>query len=128
MTRGGRKPVAWLCLSVLLFLQLAVAAYACTMSSAGNPANLVASTNGSEEPPCQGMDQQLPNLCEQHCLQAFQSVDTQPQPGVTAPALPLLVVVAHIDRYVPARRAIRRTDLSDAVDPPPLVRFGVLRI
>jgi multidrug efflux pump subunit AcrB len=29
MSRTGRKNVAWLCLSTLLFLQLAVGAYAC---------------------------------------------------------------------------------------------------
>ena len=119
--------VAWLCLSVLLFMQLAVAAYACTTVTSGNPA-LVTSADASEEVPCGGMDQQLPNLCEQHCLQASQSVDTQPHSSVTAPTLPLLAVVATTDRFVPIKQDIRSADLANAVDPPPLVRFGVLRI
>ena len=108
-------------------MQLAVAAYACTTVTAGNPP-VIASVNGSEEMPCGGMDQQLPNLCEQHCLQASQSVDTQPHSGVTAPTLSLLAVIAETDRYVPTRHDVGSAELTHRVDPPPLIRFGVLRI
>ena len=108
-------------------MQLAVAAYACTTVSAGNP-TVIASVDGSEEMPCGGMDERLPNLCEQHCLQASQSVDTQPHSGVTAPTLPLLAVVAQTDRYIPTRHDVGSAGFTIPVDPPLLVRFGVLRI
>jgi hypothetical protein len=127
MTRAGRKSVAWLCLSVLLFMQLAVAAYAGTTVTAGNP-TVVASVDGPEKMPCGGMDQRLPNLCEQHCLQASQSVDTQPHSGVTAPTLPLLAVIVQTDRYVPTKHDVGSVALVHPLDPPPLIRFGVLRI
>ena len=108
-------------------MQLAVAAYACTTVTSGNP-TVIAAVDGSEEMPCGGMDQQLPNLCEQHCLQATQSVDTQPHSGVTAPTLPLLAVIAQTDPYVPTRHNVGSARLANPLDPPPLVRFGVLRI
>src|SRR6266699_5443861 len=55
MSRTGRKKVAWLCLSALLFLQLAVAAYACPAPTArGSSMSAAALVDVSR---CQDMDQ-----------------------------------------------------------------------
>ena len=78
--------------------------------------------------PCEPTDAQLPNLCEQHCLQSSQTVDTQPHSAVMQPVLPLLAVVADVDAHTAARRDPHRAWLATGVDPPPLVRFRVLRI
>ena len=126
MNRAWRKIVARFCLGALLFLQLAVAAYACPMNSAG-----VLPTSGAATPmaqPCQGMEQEQPKLCEQHCVQASQSVDTQPHSALDAPVLPIIAFVVPSNLYLPAALRSRCALLATVVDPPPLVRFGVLRI
>ena len=113
-------------MSALLYLQLAVAAYACPTQM---DAVLPASANlASEVQPCHGMDQEQPKLCEQHCIQAAQSVDTQPHSAVNAPVLPLIAVVDRADPHRPIRSSVDQALHVKVVDPPPLVRFGVLRI
>jgi hypothetical protein len=126
MSRTGRKRVAWLCLNALLFLQLAVAAYACpTPMDRGSSISAAA---GVEAPPCQGMDQERSKLCEQHCVHDSQSVDTQPHSAVNAPLLPLLAVVVQSNVHFATGLSVHGASLATVVDPPPLVRFGVLRI
>jgi hypothetical protein len=125
MSRTGRKKIAWLCLSALLFLQLSVAAYACpTPTDRGS--SLSAATG--VDVPCQGMDQERPKLCEQHCVHDSQSVDTQPHSAVSAPLLPLLAVVVQLDVHFATGSIAHDASLAAVVDTPPLVRFGVLRI
>src|SRR5216683_440640 len=126
MSRIERKKVAWLCLSAVLFLQLAVAAYACPTSMDGSTATAAAVVPAAQ--PCPGMDQERPKLCEQHCAQTSQSVDTQPHSNINPPVLPLIAIVVQPDLYLPTRPSIYGALLVTVVDPPPLVRFGVLRI
>ena len=126
MTRVGRRNIAWVCLSALLYLQLAVAGYACptqAASDAPTTANLA-----SVAQPCQGMDQEQTKLCEQHCLQAAQSVDTQPHSAVGVPVLPLIAVVDQPDLHLAIEPSVAQALLVKVVHPPPLVRFGVLRL
>jgi len=125
MSRTGRKNVAWLCLSALLFLQLAVAAYACpTPTDRGSSISATVVVHVS---PCQEMNQERPKLCEQHCVQDSQSVDTQPHSAVNVPLLALLAVVVQSDAHFAIGPSIHGAS-SKVADPPPLVRFGVLRI
>jgi hypothetical protein len=125
MSRVGRKNVAWLCLSALLFLQLAVAAYACPAPTGrGGSISAAAVVDVS---PCQEMDQEPAKLCEQHCVHDSQSVDTQPHSAVNVPLLALLAVVVQSDAHFAIGPSVHGTS-SRVVDPPPLVRFGVLRI
>lgn len=123
MSRSHRKFVAWLCFGMLVFLQLATAAYACSMSHGPTPM-----TSSTDMAPCQGGDEQLPNLCEQHCLQASQSVDTQPNTTITAPSLPLLAVLTEVQQQLPPASRSPWALRIQVVNPPPLIRFGVLRI
>ena len=99
MTRIGRKNVAWLCLSAMLYLQFALAAYACPTET--DSATPTFATVAAAQQPCQGMDQERPKLCEQHCSQISQSVDTQPHSSINAPVLPLMAVIARPDLHVP---------------------------
>ena len=126
MTRASRRYVAWLCLSALLFLQLAVAAYACPTLVDGGMSTLAAASSPAQ--PCAGMDQARPKLCEQHCVHDSQSVDTQPHSSVSAPVLPLMMVAAEPDRHRSTKLNASGTFEVTVVEPPPLVRFGVLRI
>ena len=126
MTRVGRKNIAWVCLSALLYLQLALVAYACPMQTdIGAP---ISGSLASAAQPCQGMDQEQTKLCEQHCIQAAQSVDTQPHSAINVPVLPLIAVVDQPDLHLPIRLSVDQALFVKVVDPPPLVRFGVLRI
>jgi hypothetical protein len=74
------------------------------------------------------MDQERPKLCEQHCVQDSQSVDTQPHSAVNTPLLPLLAVVVQSDVHFATGPNAHCASLAAVVDPPPLIRFGVLRI
>ena len=108
----------------MLFLQLAVAAYACaaTLSgdSAASTATALSHCDTSKQPPSK--------RCEQHCLQDTQSVGSQPTGATGVPLLALIAVVDCPDAHVSAKRHLQIARLASAVDPPPLVRFGVLRI
>jgi hypothetical protein len=126
MSRTGRKHLAWLCLSAVLLMQLAVAAYACTTRIDGGVA--VSAAMASASHPCAGMDQELPKLCEQHCVSASQSVDTQPHSLVNAPVQSFISVSVRPDPSILPESKGRGAVLATVVDPPPLVRFGVLRI
>jgi len=126
MGRAGRKKVAWLCLSALLFLQLAVAAYACPTPTASGSS--ISATAGVDVSPCQEMDQERPKLCEQHCVHDSQSVDTQPHSVVNVPVLTLLAVFVQSDLLLATGPSVHGVSLAAVVGPPPLVRFGVLRI
>jgi hypothetical protein len=125
MNRAGRKNVAWLCLGALLFLQLAVAAYACPAPTARGSSISVAAV--VDVPPCQEMHREHSKLCEQHCVHDSQSVDTQPHSVVNVPLLALLAVVVQSDVHFAIGPSVHGAS-PKVVDPPPLVRFGVLRI
>jgi hypothetical protein len=127
MTKSTRKVFAWFALGTLLFLQLAVSAHACVIPTLGK---MVLSSPADMRPhePCERSDHPLSKHCEQHCLQFSQSVDTQPHSAPISPLLPLIGVVGQHAGDPPARRDAHRARLATVVDPPPLVRFGVLRI
>jgi hypothetical protein len=125
MNAARRKFIAWAALSALLFLQLAVSAYACTMTSPTVPTDMAS----AESPmPCHDAPPRPSKLCEQHCVQSAQSIDTQPHNAVAAPELPLLAVMRTVETHISASRQAQQQWLAHAVGPPPLERFGVLRI
>ena len=124
MSRQSHKFIAWASLSALLFLQLAVSAYACDMASIHSMPHAAS----SEAPmPCDGPAEPS-KLCEQHCLQSSQSVDTQPHGTLSVPTLCLLGVVRNVEPLLRNGRRAQYSGLVAAAGPPPLLRFGVLRI
>jgi hypothetical protein len=121
----------------LLFAQLAVAAYACPAT--GGAANVLAAASDdamhSAMPGCEmntstgEKRDSNPNLCLQHCQAGEQSVQTLPHLPVPAfAAISALTVLEPV--LVQTIDALQsRTAWSVQVPlPPPLVRFGVLRI
>jgi hypothetical protein len=74
------------------------------------------------------LDQERPNLCERHCVQDSQSVNATKPGALAAPVSTPMVVVVAPDPYVPPRSRLHAATLTAVVEPPPLVRFGVLRI
>src|SRR3982751_1334883 len=124
MNAARRKFTAWVAFCALLYLQVAVSAYACTMTSPTMRTEAVAESSM----PCHEDAAQPSKLCEQHCLQSAQSIDTQPHSEIAAPVLPLLSVVRSVETRNSASRQTEQLLLARAVGPPPLERFGVLRI
>jgi len=99
LPRELRRLVCQLLAGMLLFAQLAVAAYACPGLAAEVPA--VAAASMPEMPGCDQMDPDAAALCAEHCRFGQQSADAAPQPAVQAatptllyllPDLPLLAV------------------------------------
>ena len=118
--------------AAVLFTQLAVAAYACP--AVEGPAAVIAAASAdamrAAMPGCEMNDSTgSPNLCLQHCQAGDQSVQTLPQVAVPAFAAVSLVVV-----FEPASSEADRGNAplsaspAHAASPPPLIRFGVLRI
>lgn len=120
-----KRLTAWACFCTLLFLQLAVAAHACTLLGSSQAEHAAAMADNT---PCHGEDQELAKLCEQHCLQSSQSVDSQPHTSQPAPVSTLIVTLVRVDAPVLQKRHPPHERVAAVVDPPPLVRFGVLRI
>jgi hypothetical protein len=130
-THPLKRLIARVSIATILFMQLAVAAYACT--GAESPATVIsAATMENAHAAMAGCDMGKPgnpNLCVQHCAAGDQSVQTLPQIPVPAfCAASVLTVIepvpATTDNGVALLSAVPKPDAS----PPPLVLFGVLRI
>ena len=128
--RRHRRWLAAGLIGALLFMQLAVSAYACPYAL--QPGTAAAGSM----PDCDGtaaaaMDPDQPLLCKAHCDQGTQVV--KPAPSVDSVAQPVLLTVVHWLAALPppqARPAQRRQVLSGAGPPgaPPLyLAFLVLR-
>lgn len=76
--RHTRRFVALLALASLLFMQLAVAAYACPNTAAAQ----VVAAAGEGMQGCHDMDTFQPNLCQAHDQAGNQSLDKPPFPDV----------------------------------------------
>jgi hypothetical protein len=127
-----KRIIARISVAAVLFTQLAVAAYACP--AVEGPAAVIAAASAdamrAAMPGCEMNDGAVtPNLCLQHCQAGDQSVQTLPQVAVPAFAAVSLVVV-----FEPALsdsghgNAPMSASPAHAASPPPLIRFGVLRI
>jgi hypothetical protein len=129
MIRVCHRFVARLLIASLLFLQLAVAAYACP---AVNPASDVSmSVAMADDMPMNGSaidDPAQPNLCKQHCEQNSQVLDQGQSAALAIPVLPLLAVVDSEPRFRCAVSADPREFLARATAPPAAIRFCVFRI
>ena len=121
MTRLIRRVAACFAIVTLAFAQLVVSAYACPIAMAQG--ETFASESSAD--PCEMGGS--PNLCERHCDYGASSVQSSPAPAIApelvpvpwrvAPFVPLSFSEPSGEWLPPARS-----------EPPPLVRFGVLRI
>lgn len=152
MTRRLKQLVCRLLVGVLLFAQMAVAAYACpqlspagfsqapasAMASDGDPIASGASAAKSDDDPamdmaacCDGMgqpDPDNPNLCAEHAHFGQQSDQTQ-TPTVPAVLLASLYVVSTVPELtVPTRPATASANLLAAASPPHAILHCCFRI
>jgi hypothetical protein len=121
MSRILRRACAFLAIATLVFSQLAVSAYACPMSMPES-ANY-ASDSGGDDCEMSGNS----NLCDRHCDYGASSVQSSPIVFLAPQLAPLpwrVPPMVALSFSTPVGEWLQPT----RIEPPPLVRFGVLRI
>jgi hypothetical protein len=104
----------------LLFMQLAVAAYACPKLEAPQKAVML-DASGQPMANCPQADPQSPSLCEAHSNQLPQSLEKPPAPSVQPfMASGLAVYILPPDSLIPAEQPIPASFLHAAGAAPPL--------
>lgn len=114
----------------LLFMQLAVAGYACPVDAAGEPRAVAVTVAGM---PCADqmssvMDSEQPGLCHAHCQSAQQTVD---KPQSATPVVAMAASVSYTIEPAPLalpRRAAPAPLLLRPTEPPLAVRNCCFRL
>jgi hypothetical protein len=130
-TQALKRLIAQTSVVAVLFTQLAVAAYACP--AVEGPAKIFSALSAEDMhaamPGCEMGDSGNPNLCVQHCQAGDQSVRTTPEVSIPAfAAVSALEIIAPAQLNFHAGITVLSVLTEHATSPPPLVRFGVLRI
>ena len=114
MRRSHRILTALIALVSLLFMQLAVAAYACPMQTQDKPVAMSMAD-------CHGMDRMNPSLCQAHAEAGKQSLDKAATPTVQ-PFIPaaVLVEVAGLELLMPPALAIFAPSVTSPGASPPI--------
>jgi hypothetical protein len=128
LTRKNRLITALYTLLSLLFMQLAVSAYACSGVPSNDMGGSVQSMSGMDQTGCQKLNQDQGNLCKSHCEKSSQSVDSVSHATPDAPALPLLTVTPRLDAHLPSASGLQGAQFAAIPAQPPSLRFCVLRI
>lgn len=153
LLRSLRRPVIRAMIGILLFAQMAIAAYACPNLSnamsggASMPSQAQAATssdavhsekasptmgaaNAAQNMPadCGQVDLEAPNLCAEHCKQGQQSADHTPSPTV-APALLTALYSVTLSTATPTSEAAYYAPglLLQAAAPPHAIEHCCLR-
>lgn len=149
-----RRPVIRLMIGVLLFAQMAIAAYACPNlpkamlagasmhaqvqevmptdadhSTQASPAMGAANAAQSMPVDCDQVDLEAPNLCAEYCKQGQQSTDHTPSPTI-APALLTALYSVTLSTATPTAEAAYYAPglLLQAAGPPHAIEHCCLRI
>ena len=127
-----RSLFAWIALLGIVFSQLAVSAYACSVQGLSNAPKSMETKGGMAGMPCAEMDMAVgveqPTLCAQHCDQGQQAVGSVPAPDFH-PALFLFLIVPPLRlAEAPSETYVQAPLLARTTSPPPLWRSGRLRI
>jgi hypothetical protein len=126
-SRQSRFVAALIVLFSMLFMQLAVASYACPNMRTG-PADMASAAHAM--PGCTGMDMEQPSLCHAQDQVGNQSLDKpnlpQVQPFVAVGLMQALVSIEAAYRPVPAQP--RALVLARATAPPLAIRNCCFRI
>jgi hypothetical protein len=131
-TQTFKRLLAKSVIAAVLFTQLAVAAYACP--AVEGPAAVIATMIADDAmhaamPGCEMGDNDNPNLCLQHCQAGDQSVQTLPHVPVPAfAAVPTHIAIEPVQVFAGPGISVALALPDRVTSPPPLVRFGVLRI
>jgi hypothetical protein len=121
MKRLVRRITACFAIAALAFAQLAVSAYACPMPM--TEAQTLASESSADACEMSGNS----NLCERHCDYGASSVQSSPAAAIAPELVPVpwrAAPFVALSFSVPVREWLPPA----RIEPPPLVRFGVLRI
>ncbi len=128
-----RRLIAKIAVAAVMFAQLAIAAYACP--TIDGPAGVIAAAASAEamQAAMPGCDMRSsnsnPNLCLQHCQAGDQAVQTLPPVAVPAfAAVSTLTIFEPVVAQAAPGIALLSAWPHHATSPPPLIRFGVLRI
>ena len=132
MSRAIRGSVARLLIAALLFMQFAVAAYACpNVGSLSEPrwapTAVAPEQLGGNMERCTRLDPADPHRCLQHCQQGSQTTDSGAPIALPAAVLALLAVIP-VDLSLAAVGPLDQPEfLARATAPPSCLRFCVLR-
>lgn len=128
LTPTLKRLIAKIGIAALLFMQMAVATYACPVSSPSERPVTMAGDMHAAMPDCHMQDDTNLNLCQQHCQAGSQSVQTTPQVSVPAMATAPMALIEPVQLEAPAGVTVASALPERATSPPPLVRFRFLRI
>ena len=129
MGRVIRRFVAKVAIVLLLFMQLAVAAYACPglVGSRQSLQSMDAAAMAMVGGDCVTLDRSYPNLCRQHCQYDNQASGQSSVSVSFPPDLPILTFAPIVVSLVPASFDALPELLARTTSPPPFIRFRVFR-
>ncbi|MFZ6719709.1 hypothetical protein [Undibacterium sp. Ji49W] len=135
LSRPSRLAAVFIALFSMLFMQLALASYACpgmVMESSQGNAQVSPFTDNTSMPGCEGMDKEQPGLCHAHAQDEWskQSLDKPSMPAVqvfTPAGMVLVIEVADFTIAVPQTTTASRL-LSHTTAPPIAIRNCCFRI
>jgi hypothetical protein len=132
-SRQVRFVAALIALFSMLFMQLAVASYACpgmTMGHGDGAIAVAADSAGMDMTACQGMDDEQPSLCHAYGQAGNQSLDKPELPQVPAyVAIGLALPLIPIDvTYRPTAFSPEAAQLTRSTAPPLSIRNCCFRI
>src|ERR1700704_663136 len=131
-TRKHRILTALVALFGVLFMQLAVAAYACPGLQGGDMSQAMAQDGAPMQsmPGCDQPDSAKPALCHAHCLDGKSSLDKPQTPVASAAAVIVSSILTPIEPLLPAHSPSNQLDsfLNRITSPPIAIRHCCLRI
>ena len=130
LVRAFQRVVARFCIAVVLFTQLAVAAYACPALAEADAVSMTSEQAAAMPADCEMHDSSNPNLCRQHCQIGNQSLTGDAYASVPG-AIPMAMLLTIVEPLQSAS-ALRLTNLpvlrQRETGPLPLIRFHFFRI
>jgi hypothetical protein len=132
LPRKYRILTALVALFSMLFMQLALASYACPALQGGDmsPSMVHDGSSAQSMPGCEQPDPDTPALCHAHCLDGKSSLD-KPQTPVASPAAVIVsAILIRIEPLLPPRSSGDQPDflLSRITSPPIAIRHCCFRI
>jgi hypothetical protein len=129
--RRSRLFTALLALVSLLFMQLAVASYACPTALSSKVAEVAAMADSGM--PCAesmslSMDDEQPNLCQAHCQAGQQTADKYEMPPLAIAALANSIYAPFVAESMPVGAPFQTPLLRRATAPPLAVQHCCFRI
>lgn len=122
LSRSNRLVTVLVALFSLLYMQLAVAAYACPeLDPTRAQSAVMRGADGMPMANCDGIDPQSPSLCHAHSQAGKQSLDKAQSPSVQPfAAARILVEVVHLEQPLALGVALPSSFLLAASSAPPI--------